>query len=377
MDCNPQVSPSIIQTETSWIATCYCRRRCELSEKQRVRDQSPVYEVWVGTARPRLASFQGFGSPEQRVTFTSGKQVTLRGSAATVVLSLTATSASRLSRIEADPWDGNQIPMNMEAGSSSIPPQCGDQQNTTMEETPHGMVDLPAPSRKAGDTSHPYSNGGEVVEASALARDAGSRSSSVDRRQVTLSSVKHTKTGAGLISAPINGVEGIMADIAQGSPFFNSEHTQVMENHPSSKELETTTDDSWTVVGRRKRKKLPPRPPDGTTSKPSRRLTQNVTTQRRTFILRPHQRVHVPEIAPHILEAVHKAMDSGGFPLDLRIRTKEDANTIAIDVWNPSMADRILAATDVLVQVGKRSVGFQAYKAAGPNQARDSFTRLA
>ncbi|KAG0444709.1 hypothetical protein HPB47_013476, partial [Ixodes persulcatus] len=44
---------------------------CELSEKQRARDESQVYDVWVGTARPRLASFLCFGSPEQRVTFTS------------------------------------------------------------------------------------------------------------------------------------------------------------------------------------------------------------------------------------------------------------------------------------------------------------------
>lgn len=257
----------------------------------------------------------------------------------------------------------------MEAGSSSTPPQCGDQRNTTKEETPHGAVDLPALGRKADDTSHPYSHGGELVEASDLASDAGSRSSSVDRRQVTLSSVKPSETGAGLISAPINGVEGIMADIAQGSPFFNGGHTEVMENSPSSREFEMTTDDGWTLVGRRKRKKLAP--PGGTASKPSRRLTQNVTTQRRTFILRPQQRVHVAEIAPQkILEAVHKAVDSGGFPLDLRIRTKEDANTIAIDVWNPALADRILAATDVLVQVGKSSVGFQAYEAAGPNQVR-------
>ncbi|KAG0443617.1 hypothetical protein HPB47_014711 [Ixodes persulcatus] len=257
----------------------------------------------------------------------------------------------------------------MEAGSSSTPSQCGDEQNTTMEETPHDTVDIPAPSCKAGDTSHLYSHGGELVEASDLASDAGSRSSSVDQRQVTLSSVKLTETGAGLISAPINGVKGIMADIAQESPVLNGGHTQVMENPPSSKEFEMTTDDGWTLVGGRKRKKLAT--PGGTTSKPSRRLTQNVTTQRRTFILRPQQRVHVAEIAPQkILEAVHKAVDSGGFPLDLRIRTKEDANTIAIDVWNPALADRILAATVVRVQVGKSSVGFQAYEAAGPNQVR-------
>ncbi|KAG0412729.1 hypothetical protein HPB47_010120 [Ixodes persulcatus] len=51
--------------------------RCELSEKQRVRDESQVYEVWVGTARPRLASFVGVGSLEQRVTFTSADDVPL------------------------------------------------------------------------------------------------------------------------------------------------------------------------------------------------------------------------------------------------------------------------------------------------------------
>ncbi|KAG0415606.1 hypothetical protein HPB47_007222 [Ixodes persulcatus] len=71
MDCSPQVSPSIIETGTSWIATLYRRHRCELSQKQRARDESQVYEVWVGTARPGLASFLSFGSPEQRVTFTS------------------------------------------------------------------------------------------------------------------------------------------------------------------------------------------------------------------------------------------------------------------------------------------------------------------
>ncbi|KAG0411986.1 hypothetical protein HPB47_010873 [Ixodes persulcatus] len=50
---------------------------CELSEKQRARDESQVYEVWVGTARPSLASFLVIGSPEQRVTFTSTDDVPL------------------------------------------------------------------------------------------------------------------------------------------------------------------------------------------------------------------------------------------------------------------------------------------------------------
>ncbi|KAG0413230.1 hypothetical protein HPB47_009621 [Ixodes persulcatus] len=40
--------------------------RCELSEKQRARDETQVYEVWVRTAKPRLAFFLGIGSPEQR-----------------------------------------------------------------------------------------------------------------------------------------------------------------------------------------------------------------------------------------------------------------------------------------------------------------------
>ncbi|KAG0422560.1 hypothetical protein HPB47_001624 [Ixodes persulcatus] len=52
-------------------------RAGSLSEKQRSRDESQVYEFWVGTARPRLASFLGFGSPEQRVTFTSADDVPL------------------------------------------------------------------------------------------------------------------------------------------------------------------------------------------------------------------------------------------------------------------------------------------------------------
>ncbi|KAG0410991.1 hypothetical protein HPB47_011900, partial [Ixodes persulcatus] len=51
------------------------KAQCELSEKQRTREESQLYEVWVGTARPRLASILGFGSPEQRVTFTSADDV--------------------------------------------------------------------------------------------------------------------------------------------------------------------------------------------------------------------------------------------------------------------------------------------------------------
>ncbi|KAG0422207.1 hypothetical protein HPB47_001949 [Ixodes persulcatus] len=51
--------------------------RCELSEKQRARDETQVYEVWVRTARPRLASFLGIGSPQQRVTFTPADDVPL------------------------------------------------------------------------------------------------------------------------------------------------------------------------------------------------------------------------------------------------------------------------------------------------------------
>ncbi|KAG0432443.1 hypothetical protein HPB47_020840 [Ixodes persulcatus] len=50
---------------------------CELSEKQRVRGESQVYEVWVDTVRPRLASFLGAGSPEQRVTLMSNDDVPL------------------------------------------------------------------------------------------------------------------------------------------------------------------------------------------------------------------------------------------------------------------------------------------------------------
>ncbi|KAG0430778.1 hypothetical protein HPB47_022374 [Ixodes persulcatus] len=48
---------------------------CELSEKQRVRGESQVYEVWVDTVRPRLASFLGAGSPEQRVTLMSDDDI--------------------------------------------------------------------------------------------------------------------------------------------------------------------------------------------------------------------------------------------------------------------------------------------------------------
>ncbi|KAG0422746.1 hypothetical protein HPB47_001453, partial [Ixodes persulcatus] len=51
--------------------------RWELSEKQRARDESQVYEVSVGTARPRLATFLGFRSPAHRVTFTSADDVAL------------------------------------------------------------------------------------------------------------------------------------------------------------------------------------------------------------------------------------------------------------------------------------------------------------
>ncbi|CAN8031576.1 unnamed protein product, partial [Ixodes persulcatus] len=40
-------------------------------EKLRAQGESRVYEVWVRTARPGLASFLGIGSPEQRVTFMS------------------------------------------------------------------------------------------------------------------------------------------------------------------------------------------------------------------------------------------------------------------------------------------------------------------
>ncbi|KAG0420160.1 hypothetical protein HPB47_003637 [Ixodes persulcatus] len=52
--------------------------RCELSENQRARDESQVYEVWVGTATPSLASFlerngnvPRFTSPEE-LTYSWG-----------------------------------------------------------------------------------------------------------------------------------------------------------------------------------------------------------------------------------------------------------------------------------------------------------------
>ncbi|KAG0439948.1 hypothetical protein HPB47_016455, partial [Ixodes persulcatus] len=82
--------PSLPSATNAWIAVIKFRlapnrdlvdcdlilaHRCELSEKQRTREESQLYEVWVGTARPRLASILGFGSPEQRVTFTSADDV--------------------------------------------------------------------------------------------------------------------------------------------------------------------------------------------------------------------------------------------------------------------------------------------------------------
>ncbi|KAG0418507.1 hypothetical protein HPB47_004790 [Ixodes persulcatus] len=51
--------------EAKLIALNYCTYpRCELSENQRARDESQVYEVWADTARPSLASFLVIGSPE-------------------------------------------------------------------------------------------------------------------------------------------------------------------------------------------------------------------------------------------------------------------------------------------------------------------------